>query len=80
MTLALPPLPLILPPLPFIPRAVTGWIPIVDKPVRSGWYDILTVDHDIERREFDVASGRWHCISGNEPATVYTFWRGQVCQ
>ena len=70
----LPPLALLLPPLPAIkPIAVTGWYPIVTKPVRSGWYDLLTIDKD-------VATGHWRCVSGKEPATIYAFWRGQVCQ
>ena len=73
----LPPLALVLPPLPAI--AVTGWYPIVTKPVRSGWYDLLSIDKDVERRWFDVATGYWRCVSGKEPATIYAFWRGQVC-
>lgn len=77
----LPPLALVLPPLPAIkPIAVTGWYPIVTKPVRSGWYDLLTIDKDVERRWFDVATGYWRCVSGKEPATIYAFWRGQVCE
>ena len=81
----LPPLELVLPPLPQIVAPVqmelevTGWYPIVTKPVRSGWYDLLTIDKDVERRWFDVTTGHWRCVSGKEPTTIYAFWRGQVC-
>lgn len=75
----LPPLPVIqLAPLP--PVKVTGWIPIVDKPVRSGYYDLLTIDGDVERRYFNHESGNWLCVSGKEPWTIYTFWRGVAVQ
>ena len=70
--------PILLPPLPI--QKPTGWLPIVDKPVRSGFYDLLTIDREIERRYFDVLQGNWHCVSGKEPCVVYNHWRGVEAQ